>query len=346
MVNAVVAGMGSAVPQQATQGEVWDRFFAQHYKDVPLAEKIWHNVDVETRHGVIVPWEEDVHTWGTGARMERFVDEALPLGAEAVSKALASAGVQAADVDQFTVVSCTGYATPGLDILLARDLGMPSTVQRLHVGHMGCYAAVPGLATVSDAAAARSKTTVMLCLELSSLHVQQATDDLSQVVAHALFADAAAALVVRPGTSGLVVQDVEARTDVSTAGHMRWDVTDHGFRMSLSPEVPNVLDQHVGSVVTDLLARNGLRPSDVAGWAVHPGGPKILDVVADRLDLEESDLSASRATLAKYGNCSSATVLLVLERMLQQRSFEPGDPVILMSFGPGLTLYVALLRQS
>ena len=114
--------------------------------------------------------------------------------------------------------------------------------------------------------------------------------------------------------------------------------------MGLSPQVPDVLDRHVGGVVEELLAPRGLVAGDVAGWAVHPGGPRILDVVADRLGLEDGALAESEATLRDHGNCSSATVLLVLDRIRRERSLEDGDPVMFMSFGPGLTLYAALLR--
>jgi predicted naringenin-chalcone synthase len=124
---------------------------------------------------------------------------------------------------------------------------------------------------------------------------------------------------------------------------MTWDVTDLGFRMGLSPEVPDVLARHAGPVVSALLARHDLRIEDVAGWAVHPGGPRILDVVADRLKLPADALRASEHVLAEHGNCSSATVLLVLDELQRRTALSPGDAVVAMAFGPGLTLYAALL---
>ena len=134
---------------------------------------------------------------------------------------------------------------------------------------------------------------------------------------------------------------IVARTDPSTADHMTWDVTDLGFRMGLSPRVPDVLARHVGSVVDELLAGAGLRTEDVAGWAVHPGGPRILDVVRDTLGLTEDQVAASRRVLAEHGNCSSATVLLVLDELA-----DVDGPVVAMAFGPGLTLYAALLMPA
>jgi predicted naringenin-chalcone synthase len=373
--RAVVSGAAHAVPPVMRQDALWDGYFAEHYADNPLAARVWRTAGIERRHGVVDPTVEDISGLGTGARMERFVAEAMPLGSDAVASALSSSGVAAADVGLFAVVSCTGYATPGLDILLARDLGMDSAVQRLFIGHMGCYAALPGLGAVSDFVVARRRPAVLLCLELTSLHVQPPSPtsrsssptpaDLQQMVAHALFSDAAAALVLRPSatastadglevtpppgavpTSGLAVVDVVARTDASTSDLMTWDVTDLGFRMGLSPKVPDVLSRHVLGVVTALLGHHGLAIEDVAGWAVHPGGRRILEVAQERLGLSDDAMAPSYEVLREYGNCSSATVLLVLERLRQTQPLAPGDPVVAMAFGPGLTLYAALLRAT
>src|SRR5688572_7595575 len=274
--------------------------------------------------------------------MRRFVEEAVPLGREAIVRCLEDADLSPADVDLLAVATCTGYASPGLDVLLAGELGMSDAVERLHIGHMGCYAALPGLAAVSDAATARGKTSVLLCLELSSLHLQPSTGEVDQVIAHALFADAAAAAAVVPGGSGLRLVDVVTRTDIASAEMMTWDVTDHGFRMGLSPRIVDVLERNVGGLIAELLSRHGVAREQVRAWAVHPGGPKILDVVGNQLGQE---LEVSRSVLRDFGNCSSATVLLILERIVRSGTLADGDHVVAMAFGPGLTLYAALLQQ-
>ena len=346
MVTAVLTGQATALPGVMHQDALWDDFFDAHYGGNALAKRIWERAGVERRHGVVDPRQEDVSNWSTGSRMRRFVTEALPLGKEALTACMGNAGLDPHDVDQLTVVSCTGYATPGLDILLARDLGLRDDVQRLHIGHMGCYAAIPGLASVSDATAARGKTGLLLCLELTSLHVQPPTSDPEQMVAHALFSDAAAAVAVLPdATAGLEVVDFVARTDVARSALMTWDVTDLGFRMGLSPDVPKVLADHVADVVGGLLQRNNVAFEQVSGWAVHPGGPRIVDVVAERLNLGEADVAHSREVLRTHGNCSSATVLLILDRIMCQATPAAGEYVVAMAFGPGLTLYASLLRR-
>jgi predicted naringenin-chalcone synthase len=337
-------GFGLAVPPARDQQSLWDGYFKQAYGGSRVADVIFRSSGVTSRHGVIDPTVEDVSGWSTGRRMERYVVEALPLGKEAVGAALDAAGVAASDVGYFAVASCTGYATPGVDIQLARDLGMPSTTQRLMVGHMGCYAAIPAMAAVSDAATARGLTGVLLCTELTSLHAQPPTMDTQQMVAHALFADAAVAVVCRPGRPGLRLVDVIAATDTQHADKMTWDVTDLGFRMGLSPRVPDVLAVQVRGVVEDLLRPHGVDVAAVRGWAVHPGGPRILEVVEERLGLRADALDASRAVLRSYGNCSSGTVLIVLDEIVRA-GLDTGDSVVLLAFGPGLTLYAALLRQ-
>jgi predicted naringenin-chalcone synthase len=345
----VIAGLGVALPPASRQDELWRGFFAHHFTGTTraLAERIFTNSRVTTRQAAVNPLVEDVSGWSTERRMGRYLVEALPLGKEAVDRALTDAGLRAVDIGLFVVCSCTGYATPGMDILLARDMGMSADTQRIFVGHMGCYAALPALGSASDFVAARGRPALVLCAELTSLHIQPAAArmDTQQIIAHALFSDAAVAAVVAPGPgSGYAVREVAAVTDTSTAGLMTWEVTDTGFRMGLSPQVPKVLAQHVRGLVNDLLTRHGLTVAQVDGWAVHPGGPRILDVVQQELELPDSALAASRATLAAHGNCSSSTVLLILDRLHGDRY--PPRHTVMLAFGPGLTLYAALLERS
>ncbi len=348
--SAIIAGLGIALPPSATQRDLWTGFFAEHYPPErrALAKRIFDNSGVRTRQAAVSPLLEDVSDWSTERRMRRYQVEAMPLGKEALGRALTDAGIAAADVGLFAVCSCTGYATPGLDILLARDMGMSPNVQRIFIGHMGCYAALPGLGAAADFVVARQQPAILLCAELTSLHLQPTATraDLHQIVSHALFSDAAAAVVLTPNPTPLsyAVTEVAAVTDSATADHMTWEVTDLGFRMGLSPQVPNVLARHVRKLVDDLLTRHHLTISAVDGWAVHPGGPKILDVVQQQLELPGEALATSRAVLSAYGNCSSPTVLLVLDALRRQPV--PPRHVVMLAFGPGLTLYATLLQAT
>jgi alkylresorcinol/alkylpyrone synthase len=344
MVTAQVAGIGVAHPPATAQADLWRDFFAGHYAGVGrgLAKRIFDNSGITTRHGVVNPLVEDASGWTTAARMDRYVTEALPLAMTAVLAALHRSGVAAEEVGLLVVCSCTGYGTPGLDILLARDLGMPARARRVLIGHMGCYAALPGLGVACDYVSMHGRPAVLVCVELTSLHVQPPTVDPQQVIAHALFSDAAAAAVVVPSGGVNGVAEVASVTDTTAADHMTWQVTDLGFRMGLSPAVPDVLARHITPFVTELLESHGLRVADVAGWAVHPGGPRILTMVEQKLGLDPSALAMSRTCLAEHGNCSSPTVLMILERLVRDQP-RSGSPVMLLAFGPGLTLYASLL---
>jgi alkylresorcinol/alkylpyrone synthase len=341
--RAVIAGLGTAFPPSMSQAELWEGYFEAFTDGSRVARRAFATAGVSTRHGVVNPLVEEVSGWSTEKRLQRYQIEARPLGRKAVAAALAEAGLDAADVGLLTVVSCTGYATPGLDMYVARDLGMPADLQRLVVGHMGCYAALPGLQAVSTYVATHHRPAVLLCLELTSLHLQPPTADLDQVISHSLFSDAAAAVVLVPDGTGLEVREVSAMTDAESLSHMSWHVTDVGFRMGISPKVPDVLAHHLHPTVTGLLARHDRKIESVTAWGVHPGGPRILDVVERELGLGPEALAASRTVLTEHGNCSSATVLLVLEE-LRRRGLPAGDDLaVLMAFGPGLTLYAALV---
>ena len=342
-MTAHVTGIAHSTPPAHDQDRLWAEFFAEDYADHRTAERIWRSAGVSTRHLAADPTVEDVSAYSTQTRMRRYQDEVPALGKEAVSAALAAADVAPDDIGLLAVVSCTGYAAPGLDVQVARDLNMSPSMQRVVIGHMGCYAALPGLRTVTDYVTARRRPALLLAAELTSLHRQPGDGDVEQVVAHALFADACAALVVEPApTAGaLEVLDTTMLTDTATGDHMSWEVTDLGFRMGLSPRVPNIVGAHVGALVASLLASHGLTAGDVEHWAIHPGGPRIIDAEAEHLGLDDTQLVASYGVLRDFGNCSSATVLLVLERL---QPVGAGEYVVALTFGPGLTLCATLLQ--
>jgi predicted naringenin-chalcone synthase len=353
VTGARIHSFGHAVPAPTGQGELWTGFFARHYRGNPVAERMFRAVGVQTRHVVVNHQLEDVSAWPTSRRMERYMAEALPLGKEAIGEALSGAGLVPDELGMLVVASCTGYASPGLNVLLARDLGMSPDLRSLLIGHMGCYASLPALAVAADYVSLHHRPALVLCLELTSLHLQPAElptyaltpESVQQMVIHALFADAAAAVVVTPegGSGGLEMVDVVSVTDTTAADMMTWDIGEQGFRMGLSPDVPKVLGRHARPAVESLLGRHGLSPADVGAWAIHPGGPAILESVRDALGLPDQALDPSREVLRDYGNCSSPTVLLILERVAA--TLTSGDYAVALAFGPGLTLYGTLLRM-
>jgi predicted naringenin-chalcone synthase len=286
----------------------------------------------------------------TGERMAEYARAAYPLGRAAVEQCLARAGRTgeglAAAIGDLIVVSCTGYAAPGIDIALARDLTLPRDVRRTVIGHMGCYGAIVGLRQALAALAAHpDSTALLLSVELSSLHFMP-TRDLDALTSFALFGDAAAAVLldVDPAAPGPAIVETYCAADFESAEQMRWTITDAGFVMGLSPRVPITLRRNIRGVVERLLAPHDLTTRDVTHWLIHPGGPSILEAIAGKLELSDEQMAPSRAVLAEHGNCSSATVLLILERLLREGRARPGEWGVMMAFGPGLTLETCLLR--
>jgi alkylresorcinol/alkylpyrone synthase len=339
-----IQALGTAMPDYVfKQAEIVEGFFARQPGWDPAWAEVFANSGVERRASVIDPsWYDQPRT--TAERMRAFAPAARRLGADAARRALERAGPDAAaGVGSLLAVSCTGYSGPGLDIHLADDLALDERVQRLSIGHMGCYAALPALRTAAALAGASGRPALVACVELCTLHVQPLRTR-EDAVYLALFGDGAGAALVGPGGDGPAVVGSATVTVPRSEERMGWLIEDHGFQMWLSPRVPALVERSVGGLVDDLLGPHGLVSGDVAHWAVHPGGPEILDRAQRRLRLSDAQLARSREVLADGGNRSSATVLFILEQLLDSGEVEPGQWIVVLAFGTGLTLEALLLR--
>jgi len=279
----------------------------------------------------------------TAQRMEQFRRLAPPLAVAACAKALSSAAQDAAGITHLIVVTCTGFAAPGVDFELIRQLGLSHGVRRTQIGFMGCHAALNALAVASAFASAATDNRVLVCcVELCSLHFQYGPDS-DQAVANALFADGAAAVVV--GSSNEERHWRIAATASyymeGTEGDMSWYIGDHGFEMSLSTRVPAMIGKHLRPWLDAVLAQEGLSVNQVKSWAIHAGGPRIVTAVAERLGLPDHASEASRSVLRDCGNMSSGTLLFILER-LRERGAAP--PCVMLAFGPGLAVEAVVLK--
>ncbi len=280
----------------------------------------------------------------TAARLVRYAEEAPRLALAAARAALEDAGVEADQITHLITVSCTGFFSPGLDAGLVEALSLPRGVRRLHVGFMGCHAAFNALAAARDAAAEPDARVLVCCVELCSLHLSYGVDP-GKLVANALFADGAAAAVVgrdAEGGDGLCrLDDFSSYLIPDTHDAMTWKIGDHGFEMTLSAGVPEIIRRHLRGWCESWLGRHDLKLTDVAGWAIHPGGPKILAAVGETLEIESGDLRFSRGVLARHGNMSSATVLFILREMMGGMS----GPCVAIGLGPGLMAEGILINR-
>jgi predicted naringenin-chalcone synthase len=276
----------------------------------------------------------------TGVRNRMYAENAPPLAVRAAAEALRQAGVPADAVTHLVTVSCTGFAAPGVDLALIRGLGLSPTVLRTHVGFMGCHGAINGL-RVADAYTSADPAAVVLlvAVELCSLHYHFG-DDPEKVVANALFADGAAAVVGTAAAGPWRVAATGSCLIPDTADAMTWLVGDHGFEMTLAKRVPKAIASNLGPWMSGWLGRHGLTVADVGSWAVHPGGPKIVDAVEAALALPSGATAAARRVFADYGNMSSPTVLFILNELM--RAAAP-RPCVMLGFGPGLVAEAALV---
>ena len=291
-----------------------------------------------------LPCASNGHGPTVSQRMRRYNLEALPLAARAAQQAITSAGIQPGDVAQVVVVSCTGLSSPGLDIGLIQELNLPTTAGRTVIGFMGCHGAINGLRVASGLACETPGACVLLCaVELCTLHFHYGWDE-GKVVANGLFADGAAAAVLRVGddtdgpprpwrlraTGSCLLPD--------SSQDMGWQIGDHGFEMTLSNRVPSVIGGHLLPWLTSWLSEHGKSLDEVGSWAIHPGGPKVIDAVQEALDLSPQDTQPSRAVLAEHGNMSSPTVLFILRRLADR---DADRPCVMLAFGPGLVVEAA-----
>ncbi len=320
-------------------------------------------------------WRREAGLPGTSQRMAIFRRAALPLARAAVAKAVAKLGAfDPRLVTHLVVASCTGFYAPGLDVELVSDLGLDRDVSRIQVGFQGCHAGLTSL-RLADALcrADREALVLVVCIELCTLHLQiEASDD--NLLANSLFGDGAAALFVAGSRSapalaavagdGADGADRKGALEIAAAGswlepgtesEMAWELGDTGFQMRLSALVPRILGLNTGQFLATALA---LPPDEVRAldfWAVHPGGPAILDQVERSLGLVPESLDVSRAVLRDYGNMSSPTVFFVLARAWEEMSAAAGGNAhrgpeaaprrgVALAFGPGLTLEAVLLE--
>lgn len=300
------------------------------------------------RRNLVLPLEAyaGIQTWGQAN--DHWIDFAQTLGRDAICRAITPAGLTPADIDALFFVSVTGVASPSIDARLVNRMGLSPRIKRIPMFGLGCVAGAAGLARAADYVRAfPDQTAVVLAVELCSLTWQ--SDDLSvaNLISTGLFGDGAAAVLVAGSQAGFSGPQVLATRSVfypNTQDVMGWNISQDGFRIVLSADVPNVIRENLRSDVDLFLEDHGLRRDDISSWIIHTGGPRVLEAVAESLQLADGDLEASWGSLQKVGNLSSASVLVVLEEFLAHRRGEPGTYSVLAAMGPGFCSELLLLR--
>lgn len=357
--------IGTAVPPYRVEQETLRDWFTQQEGidrlSARLIRTVFDSSAIDHRHSVISGLAVDgggAFTDADGAllspstreRNDAYRREAPVLSAAAATDALERAGVAASEITHVVTVSCTGLFAPGLDYRLVKDIGVPSTVERYHIGFVGCAAAFPALRTAHHICRAQPDAVVLVvCVELCSLHIRSSSDP-EQIVASAVFADGAAAAVVSAAprrTAGAQLEIEAFSTTITREGEadMDWTVGDEGFEMKLSANVPKIVGREVRDAFSHAFGADAVPADSADAWAVHPGGRSVLDRVQQGLGLADEMLDHSRHVLREYGNMSSATVMFILQRIMGDDSLADGGRVTGLAFGPGLTVETASFRR-
>jgi alpha-pyrone synthase len=344
MTTAYLNRIASAVPEHDVHHAFVD--FAENMladsRLRALFRRMASRADIARRYSFLDPQKNpdrfsayDAHEFyrlgnfpSTARRMELFERSAPALMKKAVDR-LALSAEERSGITHVIVTCCTGLYAPGLDFEIVDHLGLSDGVERTMVGFMGCYAAINALKLARHIVRSEPKAGVlMLNLELCTLHFQE-TQDLEQVLSFLVFADGAAASLITAREHGLALDSFKSMMVPGTRELITWKIRGLGFDMLLSGQVPGELGRALHE--SELMAER----DDIDLWAVHPGGRSILDAVEKGLELPTDALEASREVLSCFGNMSSATVMFVLERIMEQA--RPGQHGCAMAFGPGLT---------
>lgn len=368
-MTTIITGLGTAVPEcriaQTAAYAATQQLCCDSDQQRRVMELIYQGAGVQERGTVLLSESDDAQSPSdaffrprsdpedrgptTQDRMEKFEEHSLTLALKSSQAALDQADQDVSEITHLVTISCSGFHAPGFDIGLIQKLGLSPDTARTHVGFMGCHGSFNALRVARAFVEADPQAVVLVCsVELCSLHHHYGWST-EKVIANALFADGSAAAVCRHAATGAAPAHAKfqllrngSHLVPKTTGAMSWRIGDHGFEMTLSQKVPSLIEEHLRGWMQTFLAKNNLQIEDVRGWAIHPGGPRILDACQMALSLSSEAVTPAREILAQYGNMSSATVLFLLNQLKQQPLC---GPVVAVGFGPGLTIEAMLLHS-
>ena len=346
---ATIAGTATAVPPHLLTREM----VKERIKDVfsldgvrlEAIRSVIDNSQIDQRHSVF-PVDYIVEPRPLSQINAEYREKAVELGLQVTAQALAQAEMAPTDVDFLITVSCTGVMIPSLDAHIASEMGFRSDIRRLPITELGCAAGAAGLARAWEYLTAfPDRTALLVAVELPTLTFQRKDFSQANLISAILFGDGAAGVVVTGReASGPRIIASESFLFPDSLGAMGFDLGDSGFHIVLSKDVPQLIREKVKGLAEGFLARNGLQRSDVSAFLLHPGGQKLLSFMEAELELTRADTEISWDVLRRFGNLSSASVLFILQEWMARREMPPESYGLLMSFGPGFTAEMILLR--
>jgi alkylresorcinol/alkylpyrone synthase len=346
-----ISSAASALPRHYYPQHVLVDAFRAHWgkrlERFDMLEKLHSATQVDGRYLALPMKAYPLKNWGEANN--RWIEVSLDLGQQAICKAIERAGVGPQDLGAFFFVSVTGVASPSVDARLINRMKLNPRMKRIPIFGLGCVAGAAGIARASEYVKAfPGEAALLLSVELCSLTMQQDDFSTANLISTGLFGDGAAAVVLSGaelnGASGPEIAATRSIFYPETEHVMGWDISEKGFRIVLSRDVPEVILGNLGRDVDEFLSDNGLSRRDIGTWVIHTGGPKVLDATEAALGLPSRALDVSWECLRRTGNLSSASVLFVLEEVLNNRRPGPGTWGVLAAMGPGFCSELVLLH--
>jgi alkylresorcinol/alkylpyrone synthase len=337
-------------PHYYTQREFLDAllpYWGQDPKVASIVERLHLRTGVDGRY-FSRRLEEylALDTWGK--TNDAWIEVAVDLGERAIDCAVKQAGLRADQLRAIFFVSVTGIASPSIDARLVNRMHLAPNIRRNPIFGLGCVAGAAGLARAADYVRAYpDQIAVLLSVELCSLTWQRDDKSVANLISVGLFGDGAAAVLVAGDNIPRRGPRILASDRVfypNTEDVMGWSISEKGFNIVLSPDVPKVVVENLGPNVDAFLAAHGMTRRDIGSWIMHTGGPKVLEATAESLGLTREDLAVSWEALRRVGNLSSASVLVVLDEIMKHRRPAPGTRSILAAMGPGFCAEMLLLE--
>ncbi len=349
--NMKIASVASAFPKhyypQAFLSAALKKFWDGRLNNPDVVDRMHAHAEIDGRYLALpVDAYYELKTWGE--YNDAWIECAQELGQQALCRAIVGAGLAPQDIDALFVVSVTGIASPSLDARLVNRMSLSPRIKRIPIFGLGCVAGAAGIARAADYVRAYPHhVAALLSVELCSLTLQKEDVSMANLISSALFGDGAAAAIIMGSETecpGAEILDSRSVFYPQTEHIMGWDVSEKGFQIVLSPDLPQLIVDHLGHDVDAFLADHGLDRKDIGRWILHTGGPKILEATGRALELSKEEMRASWECLRKVGNLSSASVLLVLEEVFKRRRPEAGTYSVLAAMGPGFCSELVLLR--
>jgi predicted naringenin-chalcone synthase len=359
---ANIVSIATAVPQYRHEQKSILQFMQTAYNlnetDKRKLSFLYAKSGIQTRHSVIEDYGVEAKDWkfipnNTDAfpllekRIELYQQHALPISKSAIEKCI-EGKITAQEITHLITVSCTGMAAPGLDLALMEALNLETNIYRTSINFMGCYAAIHALKIATDICHINPKANVVLvCTELCTLHFQKEyTED--NAASSLLFADGCAAVFIsntihtKPSIS---LNTFYSKVSFKGKQDMSWQLSSKGFLMSLTGYVPQLIEEDIETLLLEALEKQQLQKHQITHWCIHPGGKKIVDNIQRKLGLTDAQVQPSRNVLSNYGNMSSATILFVLQQMMEEETTD-NKVIFGIAFGPGLTMETFIATQS